>query len=184
MSSATTPDDTANLGSAAQLVSINLGLDQTPSSQWTASQRIAFLQSMAQTILQYPDRFTDQSIANANATLAQNLGSLQPVDVGGGVMDYVTSDGVPFSQVFSYYFGDTPLGQLSQLNVGAAVAAVAGAIVKGTQNFANALSNSSNVLTWALPIALLAFLYFASRSVGNDPGGQSAKTLKGVRALY
>lgn len=187
MSSATISDDTANVGSASQLVAIQLGLDQTPSNQWTDAQRTAFAQAFAQTILTYPDSFTDATIAEAQAVQSANLSMLQSPS-GGGLWQTIGSGvGTTLAQFWDYNFGGLAVGLSSVASVGTAVLASFSATASVVQqlaqlpgNLAAAAANVTSVLTWALPLAVIIFLYFAARSAGKDPGGQFAKGAKGA----
>lgn len=56
--------------------------------------------------------------------------------------------------------------------------------ITAAANAAAALAKASSSLSWLVPIAGIAFLYFAVQTLGKDPGGQAKKFAGAARELY
>jgi hypothetical protein len=94
MGSQMTPEQIQrNRESAARLAKSALGLSGILVSDWTYEQEAMYDQKLASMILQYPDRFTAEDIARAQAVLKKNYGSLS--DTSFSFVDFATESFKP-----------------------------------------------------------------------------------------
>lgn len=50
-------------------------------------------------------------------------------------------------------------------------------VTNTVRDVGKAIGNVASVLTWALPLAVVIFLYYASKSASKDPAGQASKLI-------
>ncbi len=124
----------ANLGSATQLAKQSLvsdewgqTLDLVAVSDWSSTDRVAFIQSLAAIILQYPERFSAETLSYAQKIHGTNLGGL----IEG-------NDGSPsLASIFGNQLVDTSLG------MGADIAVVGTSAINVLRNVAQTADNLS-----------------------------------------
>lgn len=145
----------ANLGSASNLVAINLGLDGVPASSWSQDQRISFITGLSNTILQYPQSFSDASIASAQSVLGQNMNGMT-------LDDFVSSspDGsATLQSAFVDTLADSVLSTGASIaSIGTGAAALLNNLGSAVGNISTGVANASNLSSWLVPVAAVAFV--------------------------
>jgi len=158
----TTQQNLANLGSATQLVAIGMNLDQTPPSEWSQGDHVAFVRALANKILQYPAQFDAQTLNSATVILGQNFNGMMLDDFVNAAPDGQAS----VAKIFVDSFADGLLGGAQSVaNVGTGainlvnkVASVATNVGDAAANLAQAANNASSSTSWLLPIGLIALV--------------------------
>lgn len=123
-----------NLHTASDLVAAQLQLDR---NNLTYEQRLKFDKALAVVITKYPERFTQQSVLNAQYSLQKNFTPLD--DTGFNVSEFGTA------LVDNAIAVGNKVGQVGQAALDSVV-------------------NVSTVLKYALPIGAVLFLYLWIRS--------------------
>lgn len=152
----TLADNQANLNAAAAQAANAVGLDPAMRSTWTIYDRGRYLDAFRAIVLANPGMFTDQTVQTAARI---NSASLTDVSAGADFGIWITDALAPVLQI-----AQTPANVANQL-------------LEALSNVGRGLSAAGSLSQLAIPIAFVAFLYFAVQSVGRDPGGQSRKLI-------
>ncbi len=158
----TAQQNLGNLGSAANLAAIDLGLDLTPASQWSQDQRISFLRGLANKILSYPASFDAQTLNSANVILGQNFNGMHLDDFVNTSPDGSAS----VAKIFVDSLADGVLGGAQSVaNIGTGALNIVNKVASGASNLgdaaanlAQAANNASSSTSWLLPIGLIALI--------------------------
>lgn len=144
----------ANLATADNFVAINLGLDLTPSSEWTQTERVNYAQGVAAQIKQYPAQFNDETVRLAGIVSGANTADLLTVSDTSFDWDTFTDslDQTADDQ------GNAVLGMLN--NLGSAVSDV----VQGVTNAASATQ-------WALPVGVVLIVFLLAQNTEKRVSG-------------
>lgn len=145
----------ANLGSATQLAKQSIvsdewenTLDLVSNSDWSSTDRVAFIQALASIILQYPERFSTETLTYAQKIHGTNLGGLIEGNDGAASL----------SSIFGNQLVDTTLG------MGADLAVVGTSTINVLRNVAQSVDNISvgvNKVTSTASSSSLAFIAMA-----------------------
>lgn len=154
----------ANLGSAENLVQINLGLDGTPQSEWTQDQMISYLQGLSSTIAANPTAFSNSTIDTATTIGSSNLNSLELQDPSFSWDDFGTD-----------FENNVVAAGNSVAAVGTGTLSALQSLGQTIANVGNAAKNTSTLAQWALPAALViaVILFSKSNSISANRSGVS-----------
>lgn len=158
----TSQQNIANLGSAAQLVAINLGLDQIGPGEWSQTDRLAFIRALANAILQYSAQFDAQTLNSATVILGQNFNGMTLDDFVNAAPDGQAS----VAKIFFDSLGDNILGGgqavgnigTGAVNIVTKIASAASNVGDAAANLAQAANNASSSTSLLLPIGLIALV--------------------------
>lgn len=143
----------ANLGSAEQLVQINLGLDGTPQSSWTQDQMISYLQGLTAQINSNPSAFNDATISSASNISGTNLNSLALEDPS-----------FDWSQFGSDLEDNASSAGNSLVSIGNGVSSALSSLGQTIASLGNAASNTATLAQLAIPAILVAVVFFAFKT--------------------
>lgn len=148
------------LNQAAAQAAEQLGLTGFPKSEWSQDQRVHYIDAFRGIILANPDRFSDVSYQVASAINTNDLRNTSSTAEFGV---WVTDNLQP---VFD------ALRAPSSLFTG---------MVDAIDSLGRSVSNTAKFAPYIVPLAAVAFLYFAVQATGRDPGGQSGKVIRAFR---
>lgn len=150
------PQIQANLGSVAQLTQIQLDLDQTSPADWTYTQRTSYLHALAQNILAYSDQFDAQTLGYAQVVASKDFGQLSADDL------WLDPE---YGAQFDSYFADNAMALGNDMvSVGVGAGQLLESAGHALGSIGTAVENTSNTLTWALPVAAVLILVMLAQS--------------------
>lgn len=159
----TIAENQANLNEAAAQAAEELGLTDFQRTNWSADQRVNYMNRFKAIILQNPDMFTAQTVNTAHF--------LNVSDLGNASLSTAANFGVWITDAIA-----TAAHQAAASVPGQATSAILDT-VKGMTDALSSFGKSIGSLSFLMPFAIAFFGYLAIKSIGADPGGQAKKVI-------